>query len=285
MPYLRTNNEMPIIPGYASGDIVTIDAAAAPLNKCIVDILPVQSGTGDPSPTNIRPISGWSSVNVTRCGVNLWDEEWELGIINSTTGEDEANNSYIRSKGYTRVEANMSVYCVTSASLRLVFYDKDKAFVGIANGNNTVVNIPNDSKYLRFYVNNSYYGTTYKNDISINYPSSDTSYHAYNGTTANIPLGSTYYGGSLNVTTGVLTVTKGYIAEYDGETLPSDWICDRAVYASGTTPPTGSQVVYTLATPTTVQLTPTEVKTILGNNNIFADSGEVDIIYIRRSGT
>jgi len=40
-------------------------------------------------------------------------------------------------------------------------------------------------------------------------------------------------------------------------------------------------VVYELATPTTVQLTPTEVKTLLGVNNIWADTGDITEITIR----
>ena len=32
---------------------------------------PRQEGSGDPSPENIRPISGWDSLQVTRCGKNL----------------------------------------------------------------------------------------------------------------------------------------------------------------------------------------------------------------------
>ena len=76
---------------------------------------------------------------------------------------------------------------------------------------------------------------------------------------------------------GVLTITDGYISSYNGETLPSTWISDRDVYAEGTTPTTGAEVCYKLATPQTYQLTPTEVKSLLGVNNIFADTGEVDV--------
>lgn len=39
----------------------------------------------------------------------------------------------------------------------------------------------------------------------------------------------------------------------------------------------GVQLVYELATPQTYQLTPTEVKSLLGVNNIWADTGEVDV--------
>ena len=37
--------------------------------------------------------------------------------------------------------------------------------------------------------------------------------------------------------------------------------------------------VYPIATPTTVQLTKQQVTTLLGLNNIWADSGEVSVVY------
>lgn len=37
----------------------------APLKKMLVNITPIQSGSGTPSPTNVRPISGHTSVSVT----------------------------------------------------------------------------------------------------------------------------------------------------------------------------------------------------------------------------
>ena len=46
----------------------------------------------------------------------------------------------------------------------------------------------------------------------------------------------------------------------------------------------GTKLVYPLATPTTIQLTPTEVKTILGQNNIFADCGDIDLKYLETIG-
>jgi hypothetical protein len=90
-----------------------------------------------------------------------------------------------------------------------------------------------------------------------------------------LDLDGTRYGGSLDVVSGVLTVTHGYIASYNGETLPSTWISDRDVYAEGTTPTIGAEVCYELATPTTIQLTPTAVSSLLGQNNLWADTGDV----------
>lgn len=91
----------------------------------------------------------------------------------------------------------------------------------------------------------------------------------------------TVYGGTLDTVSGTLTVTDGYIASYNGETLPSTWISDRDVYSAGTTPTTGAEVVYKLATPITISLTPTEITTLYGKNVIWADSGDIAITYVR----
>ena len=47
------------------GDVVTFDAPEGTgFKSLVVDIEPVQSGSGTPSPSNVRPITGWSGVNV-----------------------------------------------------------------------------------------------------------------------------------------------------------------------------------------------------------------------------
>lgn len=46
---------------------------------------------------------------------------------------------------------------------------------------------------------------------------------------------------------------------------------------------TGHMLVYPLATPQTVQLTPQEVNSLLGQNNISADTGDIDIVYVKAS--
>ena len=74
-------------------------------------------------------------------------------------------------------------------------------------------------------------------------------------------------------------MNRAQIASYNGEALPSTWISDRDVYASGTTPTIGAQVVYELAEPIHYPLTPTEIKTLLGQNNIWADTGDTEVEY------
>ena len=104
------------------------------------------------------------------------------------------------------------------------------------------------------------------------------------GVDTTIQLGDTYYGGTLNVGKGELAVTYGYIASYNGETLTGEWLSDRDEYTIGGTPTTGAEVVYELATPITVQLTPTEIATLLGQNYISSDDTEdIDIVYVKAS--
>ena len=229
--------------------------------------------------SNECPIIRWSAVDVSVSGVNIWDEEWEVGSLDAETGEKTTNLYMIRSKNYIPIKAstsyNIKYYAsgLSDSNFVICYYGKDKSFIS-SETNRGVITTPSNAFFMLFRCVTQY-GTTYNNDISINYPSTDTSYHAYNGSTITIQLGSTYYGGKLDVVSGVLTVDRGYIASYNGETLPSTWISDRDVYAEGTTPTVGAEVVYELATPLTIQLTPTAVKSLLGVNNLWADCGDV----------
>ena len=101
--------------------------------------------------------------------------------------------------------------------------------------------------------------------------------NAQDATVYTVDLDGTRYGGTLDVLAGKLTVTDGYIASYNGETLPSTWISDRDVYAAGTTPTTGAEVVYKLASPFEIDLTETEVELLTGTNNIWSDTGDVTV--------
>ena len=113
------------------------------------------------------------SVNALRhdtVGFNQWDEEWEVGAISLTTGENTSSASSVRSKNYIHVVPN-ATYCVTfgSGSMAIAGYDADKNFLANLGGytSGRTLTIPENCRYIRFYVYNGY-GTTYKNDICIN---------------------------------------------------------------------------------------------------------------------
>ena len=63
-----------------TGTMVTFNTdLAAPLTSVKANFLPVQEGSGDPSPTNVRPITGWTGIKVCRAGKNLLDPAVKSG--------------------------------------------------------------------------------------------------------------------------------------------------------------------------------------------------------------
>ena len=91
----------------------------------------------------------------------------------------------------------------------------------------------------------------------------------------------TIYGGVLDVTRGLLTVTKAYIERWNYTTLPGGWISSSAVYDASYKPLPNQydQVVYDLYKPVTYTLTPHEVKCLLANNRFWCDAGDVMVKY------
>ena len=109
--------------------------------------------------------------------------------------------------------------------------------------------------------------------------STPTPYEPYQpGTTATITLPETIYGGTVDAVTGMGSKTWGYIASYNGESLPGEWISDRDVYASGTTPTTGAQIAYKLATLEPFQATGTQaLPAVAGLNTVYTDGDSLAV--------
>lgn len=149
----------------------------------------VEIGTTPTTPyapySNICPISGHAGVNVYRTGTNLWDEEWEVGGYNTTTGAKSVQSNRIRSKNMTPVVPSTN-YCFVKGTTHgeyILFYDADGTYLSDYSYSATKTHVfttPANCRYVAWYLATGY-GTTYNNDISINYPSTDTDYHAYSG--------------------------------------------------------------------------------------------------------
>lgn len=196
-----------------SGSFVT--DVVAPLKKLLLTLSPIQSGSGDPSPSNPRPISGHTECVTEVCGVNVWDEEWEVGSIYKSNGQKYSVYDSIRSKNYIHVKPNTEYYFCSADVTRhgIFYYDSDKNFIGVTTKDlirNEVFTTPADCHYILFDMAQSY-GATYNHDISINYPSTDHDYHAYNGTSYTTTLGRTVYGGTLDVVSGELVVDRAMV--------------------------------------------------------------------------
>lgn len=98
-------------------------------------------------------------------------------------------------------------------------------------------------------------------------------------TTATVTLPHTVYGADVDVTGGASKETWQNIASYNGETISEPWLSSMDEYVQGTTPTTGAQVCYELATPTDLQTTPTDVELLTGVNNISAD-GDMELTIV-----
>lgn len=69
----------------ASGDIASFTTnMKTPLKECKVYFEPIQEGEGDPSPDNVRPISGWEGVQLTQANENLIPESLPDNVIKGT---------------------------------------------------------------------------------------------------------------------------------------------------------------------------------------------------------
>ena len=340
-----------LITDTASGAIASFsDGAAMPVKSLTVDIEPVQSGSGDPSPTNVRPISGHTSAVVTRCGKNVLPVTAHTQTVNGVTftvntdgsiavnGTANANTAFILNTITLKSGTYIASKGFASTTLLLNVYDND-ARTNIASVRDNEVQFTSTGHSLNVLVY-CYSGTSYN---TIVYPmlrfstETDSTFEPYTADTYTIDLDGTRYGGTLNVETGVLTVDRQivdlgtltwtyqsansrYYATLNGRRLESsdsdvpDMICttykcisvndfnnngmDYAIrgntssntifirdtrYTDATTLTdalSGVQLCYELAQPVTVQLTAQDdITTVLGQNNIWADTGDVEVEY------
>lgn len=219
-----------------SGNPITWETSNTEYLFPVVSFEPKQAGSGDPSPENVRPISGWNEVRVTRRGKNLVGADshtkayatWAInnGVLLSTDIEDSAQSE---DKMYI-----CGCYPNTEQAWDSIFDACDIMVRPVNAGNPSVP------------------------------------YEPYRGETSTLALPETIYGGTVDVVTGVGSKTWGYIASYNGESLPGEWISDRDVYSAGASPTTGAQVAYQLATPEPFQATGNQALTIQpGKHTIF----------------
>lgn len=226
----------------ASGDVVSFMGDGSPLKSLAVDIRPVQEGSGDPSPENVRPISGWTGAQVTRAGKNLLHNYPMRTVYGITFEYDPTQNcfhiygtstlkftsTYCVGGGDIFIETNLlpGVECVFSMGgnipneikkiqLEVVYSDNtsDLFLAGVP----FTLSKPSTRQRVRWY--NQYdigyeYNIANTYDIKL-YPQLElgyapTAYEAYAGDVIPISWESeagTVYGGTLDVLSGVLTAT------------------------------------------------------------------------------
>lgn len=321
----------------ASGAVASFTDGAdnVPVEDLKISIEPKQSGSGDPSPDNVRPISGWTAANVVRTGKNLIDDSIKTVQSASTCVIGQTSTSEFN------VYLPAGTYTISFGSSKApdIYYRLSTESSGAHNvityGNKTGTFTLTENAHLRIWAYLS--AGIAPADIEwfqIESGSTATEYEPYTAQTYPISFGSagTVYGGTLDVTTGVLTVDRamfnakdktwrwgGYTYVYTPitDTILTERtqvVCSHLGFMGGTgtldghcswggNPNNGNlcarssaiaptladwntyiashdvQFVYYLATPQTYQLTPTEVRTLLENNNIWADTGDSTVEY------
>ena len=355
--------------GEASGEIASFeDGVILPLKSCICEINLTQAGSGDPSPSNVRAISGYTACNINLVGKNLANDNdyYHMGQITIIKNGHKITFSGSASRGAVRVNINLPSYPNTytlSFNLESISNATNNVFWGIVirkadgtyryNASNTTKTIGKKIitttleageiiERLDFNLNDTAEplpntATVTISDIQLEIGSA-SDFESYKGEITQVSFGSagTVYGGTLDVTKGILTLNKGYynangsetysmgttavfrffdttsgdalnvnawetdiqsnIFSKQGQAYPYCQIGDgkkvRFVFDINDTSITtvgelqsllsnkNAQVVYPLATPVIYQLTPTEIRTLLNQNNIFHDcNGIIDVIY------
>ena len=138
----------------------------------------------------------FNGTGINTVGFNQWDEEWEVGEISATNGENVPGSNAIRSKNYIPVFPNTAYYFKTgntAVNTYRHFYDADKNYLGyMVTNTNSVMTTPADARYMRFRLGMAY-GTTYNNDVCINISGDKNGiYEPYTESTASLPI-STYF--------------------------------------------------------------------------------------------
>lgn len=275
--------------GSSSGNIASFDDGGnnKPLKSLKVAINPVQSGSGDPSPSNVRPISGWTGANVARLGKNLFNKATVTSSKGLNASGTLINVNWCSVSDYIAVKPNTAYHMAhgvgNSSLCGGAYYTADKTFITYINSAGLKdadfsFTTSNNVEYIRLNVT-----TANLNTAQIELGTTATEYEPYAGTTYPITWSEAgkVFGGTLDVTNGKLKA-RPYYASYNGETLIGPWISSMDVYAPNTPPTTGAQVVDLGGVETEIDISPTQITSLLGNNNIWSDTGEIEECVYQR---
>ena len=250
---------VPLTEYTVTGNPVSFETnVAKPLTECLVSFSPVQSGTGDPSPENIRPITGWTGANVYLSPTDADDPAKQTfavtfpaeagtvygGTLDITTGVLTVDKAeYILTGTYES-------YVCSNAS-----YIKADACDAYFNNNAILYNTGAIICNMLKKGNGIWNKTGFPNCFAIN----GKQIHL---NIANDLIGVTDY--TQETTEDVATKIKGYI---------------KGLYDNGTP----MIFVYALATPLVYQLTPQEIQTLIGTNVLWSDTnGDMEVKYLKK---
>lgn len=140
-------------------------------------------------------IANANVTSIDSVGVNIWDEEWEVGGYWTDGTKNNTVNNGIRNKTPIKVIPNQTYYIyfgnTALVGLYIHFYDKDMIKIGshwnYQDKKNSTINVPSNCHYMNIFAPS--YGTTYNNNICINVSNDDINgtYFPYNHNNFPIP--------------------------------------------------------------------------------------------------
>ena len=174
---------------------------------CKVSWEPTQEGSGDPSPDNIRPISGRDSVKVERCGENLLNPKknsyntytpYGLTITNLGDNLVHLEGTYQENEGsFVILDSNQNL--LAGRGLKITGFTvegtKQKySLYGLRTKNETVI-----AMSAQFTKGDAIDMTV---AVVVSGTTPPTEYTPYRGDTLALTLPSTVYGGTVDAVTG-----------------------------------------------------------------------------------
>lgn len=210
-----------------------------PLKECVIGIEPVQSGTGDPSPDNVRPISGWTGANIY---VSPTYDPAD-GRTYSVAFPTEAGTVY----GGT-LDVTSGVLTVDRHGM--VF---DGTEVWISAGSQT-------SRLFRYIDNRGRAILTGRKASS----------HFVNNSVTTTTSGIGYYAYTSSGKTSSYIQFRPDLNDIPNVAEWKEWLVEQALAG------TPLMCYWTTLDVITYQLTPVEITTLLGENNVWADTGDIE---------
>ena len=203
-----------------TGAVVTCNPAAGYPLSIQAQIVPVQEGEGDPSPENVRPISGWDAANLWVGGKNLFDpgkaiynpDYWSYDEEKNEWKAEESQATFF----YVVLNLKPGTYTLTAQVTEL---SGDIARLLVRTGDGVALAQKNFNSVgdmllewdceaegtYRIGAGGLSTGKVYIKDVMFSFGSDSPAYEPYQGQTITIPFGQNVYGGTLDWTTGVLT--------------------------------------------------------------------------------
>ena len=165
---------------------------------------PTQEGSGDPSPDNIRPISGRDSVTVTRCGGNLLPFSKQSLKFTQYLGPYAVNlkaGTYYLSCGNVAHDGKENPVIAFTDEKLITYYFLTK-------GSGQIVKLNRDCHTIYLYANHYDFNgsagitATIEDLMLVPGTTAPTTYAPYTGQTATLSLPRTIYGGTVDAVTG-----------------------------------------------------------------------------------